>query len=107
MSDEKIFFQDFLFKDMPVDEQDYPIIELQHIPECVDIANCTIISFDTMLKLNKRTEWELLFNQIENKDVCIKDDVVLNNSEMESYKCFYLKAYYYNIKKHSRNVYMI
>ena len=48
--------------------------------------------------MNKSTEWELLFRKTENMEVCIKDDVVLNNSEMESYKRFYRKAYYYNVK---------
>ena len=107
MSDEKIFFQDFLFKDMPVDEQDNPTVEMQYLPEGADISNYMIVSLDTMLKMNKSTEWELLFRKTENMEVCIKDDVVLINSEMESYKRFYLKAYYYNVKKHSRSVYVI
>lgn len=107
MSEEKIFFQDFLFKDMPVDEQDYPTIELKYLPESTDISNYTIVSLDTMLKMNKPTEWEILFKQTENKDVCIKDDVLINNSEMEPYKLFYLKAYYFNILKYSRNAYIL
>ena len=106
MNDKKVFFQDFLFKEMPVDEQDYPTTELQYLPGDADISNYSVVSFDTMLKMNKPTEWETLFKQIENKDVCIKDDVVINNSEMESYKLFYLKTYYFNILKHSRNVYV-
>ena len=106
MSEEKIFFQDFLFKDMPVDEQDYPITELQYLPEGADISNYMVVSFDTMLKMNKLVEWEMLFKQTENKDVCIKDDVVMNNSKMEPYKLFYLKTYYFSILKHSRNVYV-
>ncbi len=106
MSEEKIFFQDFLFKNMPVDEQDYPTIELQCLPEGTDISNYMVVSFDAMLKMNKPVEWEMLFKQTENKDVCIKDDVVINNSEMEPYKLFYLKTYYYNILKHSRNLYV-
>ncbi|WP_027438918.1 hypothetical protein [Lachnospira multipara] len=106
MSEEKIFFQDFLFKNMPVDEQDYPTTELQRLPEGADISNYMVVSFDTMLKMNKPVEWEMLFKQTENNDVCIKDDVVINNSEMEPYKLFYLKTYYYNILKHSRNLYV-
>ena len=42
MSEEKIFFQDFLFKDMPVDEQDNPIVEMQYLPEGADISNYMI-----------------------------------------------------------------
>jgi len=107
MSEEKIFFQDFLFKDMPVDEQDYPITELQYLPEGADISNYMVVSFDTMLTMNKLAEWEMLFKQIENKVVCIKDDVVINNSEVEPYKLFYLKTYYFNILKHSQSVYVL
>lgn len=107
MSDKKIFFQDFLFKDMPVDEQDYPTIELKHLPDSTDISNFTIVSLDTMLKMNKPTEWDDLFKRIANRNVYIKDDVVITNSEMEPYKLFYLKAYYFNILKHSRNAYVL
>lgn len=106
MNDKKVFYQDFLFEDMPVDEQDYPTTELQHLPEGADISIYTVVSFDTMLKMNKPMEWEMLFERIENKDVCIRDDVVMNNYEMEPYKLFYLRAYYFNILKHSRNVYV-
>jgi len=106
MDDQKVFYQDFLFEDMPVDEQDYPTTELQRLPEGTDISNYMVVSFDTMLKMNKPVEWEMLFKQTESKDVCIKDDVVINNSEMEPYKLFFLKTYYFNILKHSRNVYV-
>ena len=107
MNAPRIFFQDFLFEGMPVDEQEYPSIKLQRFPEDADISNYKIISFDTMLKMNKRSEWDSLFKQTENKDVCIKDDVLLYNSEMEQYKKFYLGAYCYNLLKHSRSVYVI
>lgn len=107
MSDEKIFFQDFLFRDMPVDEQDYPTIELQHLPDGADLSDYVIVSLDTMLKMNKLSEWDGMFKRIANRDVCIKDDVVINNSEMEPYKRFYLRAYYFNILKHSRNAYIL
>ncbi len=107
MSEPKVFFQDFLFEDMPVDEQEYPSIELQRFPERADIRDYKIVSFDTMLRMNKRSEWDTLFKQTENKDVCIKDDVLMDNSEMEQYKKFYLGTYYYNLSKHSRRVYVI
>jgi hypothetical protein len=102
----KGFFQDFLFRDMPVDEQDYPIIKPQYLPEGIDISSYTIVSLDTMLKMNKTAEWDNLFKQIVDKDVCIKDDVVMNNIEMETYKQFYLGAYCFNIMKYCRNVYV-
>lgn len=63
MRERKIFFQDFLFEEMPVDEQDYPIIDVKMITRDVDIAACTVVSLDTMLRMNKREEWKLLFEK--------------------------------------------
>ncbi len=106
MSKPKVFFQDFLFENMPVDEQDYPSIGLQYLPEEADISDYKIVSFDTMLRMNKRSEWNNLFKQVEDKNVCIKDDVLMENDEMKSYKDFYLKAYYYNLSKYCNNLYV-
>ena len=88
-------------------EGDNPTIELQHLPKGEDIGNYMVVSFYKMLKMNKLTEWESLFKQTENKDECIKDDMVMNNSEMEPYKLFYLKTYYFNILKYSQRVYVL
>lgn len=107
MSNSRVFFQDFLFEGMPVNEQDYPDIKIHHLPEGTDISVYKTISFDAMLRMNKLSEWESLFAEIENREVCIKDDVLIDNSEMEMYKFFYLGTYYYNISKHSRHVYVM
>ncbi len=65
------------------------------------------VSFDTMIRKNKRKEWEDLYEQTKGCDVCIKDDVIIENTEMEPYKCFYLKAYYFCLLKHSKNLYVV
>ena len=106
MSAPKVFFQDFLFENMPVDEQDYPSIGLQYLPEGTNISDYKIVSFDAMLRMNKRSEWNDLFKRVEDKDICIIDDVPMENDEMGSYKDFYLKAYYYNLSKYSNNLYV-
>lgn len=105
MSDRRIFFQDFLFEGMPVDEQDYPIVNMKKLPPDVDINSCIVVSFDAMLRMNKRKEWDELFEKTKNRSVCILDDVPINNSEMEPYKRFYLSAYYFNLSKCCNNVY--
>lgn len=102
MGNPRVFFQDFLFEGMPVNEQDYPDIKIHRLPEETDISAYKTISFDAMLRMNKLSEWESLFAEIDNRDVCIKDDVLMDNPEMEPYKRFYLGTYYYNISKHSR-----
>ena len=107
MNNKRIFFQDFLFEDMPVDELDYPDIDVQFFPENADISNYKVVSLDTLLRMNKRSEWKALFKQTENMDVCIKDDVLIKNPEMYPYKRFYLETYYFNISKHSRHVYIL
>lgn len=59
---------------------------LQYLPEEADISDYKIVSFDTMLRMNKRSEWNNLFKQVVDKNVCIKDDVLMENDEMKSYK---------------------
>ena len=46
MSSEKCFFQDFLFVDMPVDNQDNPIVEINDLPADInhdDLKDCHLI----------------------------------------------------------------
>ena len=100
------FFQDFLFENMPVDEQDNPLVNLTDLPTDIDIGEWITISFDLMLRMEKKEEWDDLFAEVRDRDVCICDDVVLNNSEIIPYKDFYLKTYFYNISKHSRNTFI-
>lgn len=99
MSKEKCFYQDFLFEDLPVDEQDNPIVDISVSTDNND-AGCVVISFDKMLRMNKKEEWERLFGSITEKPVYIKDDVSLKNEEMAEYKHFYLQTYFYNLSKY-------
>ena len=55
-----MFFQDFLLENMPVDEWDYPDVEVKM---CDDYNNTVsssdmIIYFDRLLRMNKKKEWE-------------------------------------------------
>lgn len=101
--DKKVFFQDFLFKDMPVDEQDYPEIQMNYVTDSQkDLSDCRIVSFDRLLRMNKENEWEALFQSVVGCDVVLVDDLRLHNPEMQQYKRFYLGAYYYNLTKHCR-----
>ena len=75
MSGNIYFFQDFLFEDMPVDEQDCPLVDIDFFPSDASKSNYLIISFDAMLRMNKLQEWEELFQQIKGRDVCINDDL--------------------------------
>ncbi|MCR5662743.1 MAG: hypothetical protein K6G50_11555 [bacterium] len=106
MSVNRYFFQDFLFEDMPVDEQDCPLVEIDFLPSDASKSNFLIISLDAMLRMNKLWEWEELFQQIKGRDVCINDDLPVENPEMELYKKFYLLTYYYNLKKYCNCVYV-
>ena len=55
MSKEKCFYQDFLFEDLPVDEQDNPLVDLTVSTDSKD-TGCVVISFDKMLRMNKKEE---------------------------------------------------
>ena len=102
MNSPRYFFQDFLFEDLPVDEQEYPIVTVTELPTAESDGDYFTVSLDMMLRMNKKTEWDELFTAVDGKDVCIRDDVLLENEEMEGYKQFYLKSYYYNIAKHCK-----
>ena len=94
MADKKVFFQDFLLNDMPVDEHDYPDVTIQTCTDYSTESNSdTIISFDKMLRMNKQTEWDTLFSTIKGKKIFIKDDVPISNLEVKPFKDFYLGVY--------------
>jgi hypothetical protein len=102
MAEERYFFQDFLLEDMPVDEQDYPdvIIQTYNDYNSIESISDMIISFDKLLRMNKKTEWNTLFSTIKGKKVLINDDVPISNSEVKPIKEFYLGVYFYNLSKH-------
>lgn len=97
----KVFFQDYLFKDLPVDKNDNPIVTIKVVPANMK-HDCVSISLDTLFRINTYKEWEKLISNISNKNVCIDDDVPIENDEVKQYKLFYLKTYYYNLSKYCR-----
>ncbi len=106
MKKKRIFFQDFLFEDLPIDEQDYPTVDFKELPENEDASDYVVVSFDRLLRMDDEKEWEELFGQAKDKSVCIKDDVPMNNSETEYYKTFYLRVYCHVLSRYCRNVYV-
>lgn len=94
-----IFYQDFLFEDLPVDEKDNPVVTVRYA-DSYQGSDCKI-SFDQLLKMEKQEDWEGLCSKITGKTVEIIDDVHLENEEMERYKKFYLATYFYILSKYS------
>lgn len=94
---ENIFYQDFLFENLPVDEKDNPVVTVTYADEYQE-TECQI-SFDRLLRMDKQQDWEGLCCEIADKTVKIIDDVQLENQELEQYKKFYLASYFYIISK--------
>ena len=107
MSDNKIFYQDFLFEKMPVDKQDNPIVEINYIDQVSSETKYEMVSFDRLSRMDKFEEWNELFIKIKDSVVYIIDDVFLSNKEVLSYKDFYLKTYYYNVSKCCKECYVV
>ena len=109
MDNKRVFYQDFLFEDMPVDKQDNPLVELAYIKEKEELAGCEFIevSFDFLMKMNKEMEWHKLFKKVENANIIIKDDISIENVEIVPYKDFYLKTYFYNLSKRGKNCFVM
>lgn len=106
MSKKRIFFQDFLFENLPVDEQENPVVEINKLPSDISIANCVLLSFDKLLRMNHPHEWNELFNSVIEKVVCIQDDVTIKNEELLIYKDFYLKTYVFNLSCNCKACYI-
>ena len=102
---DRVFFQDYLFEDLPVDKYDNPIVTIRILPANLK-SLCISVSLDKLFRLNTKKEWERLLNSISNKTVCIIDDVPLDNEEMKLYKEFYLKTYYFNLAKYCKDCYV-
>lgn len=108
MAERKYFFQDFLFENLPVDEQDFPEVEMKIISrEEAWSVGAETISFDYLLRCNKKKEWDDIFNSVSKKDVVLIDDVIIENDEVLPYKDFYLKTYFYNLEQHCKNCYLV
>lgn len=103
--EDKVFFQDHLFKELPVDKYDNPMVNINIVPPHIK-PDCILVSLDTLFRLNTDKEWERLISNISNKSVCIVDDVPINNKEVKPYKEFYLKAYYFYLSKYCKTCYV-
>ena len=101
----KVFFQDHLFEDLPVDKYDNPMVTVNVMPAELK-SECVSVSLDKLFRLNTKKEWGRLISNITNKNVCIVDDVPIVNEEVKPYKEFYLKTYYFNLSKYCRTCYV-
>ena len=106
MKPDRVFFQDFLFAEVPVDEQDFPVTAID-ISGGIRHSDDISLSLDMLLRMNKKDEWNDLFHKIDNCNVCIVDDVGLVNAELEYYKKFYLYTYYINIQNNCKSCYVV
>ncbi len=97
MKPERIFYQDFLFEDLPVDEQDNPKVDV--IFSSKKDENAVNLSLDVLMRMNRREEWNDLIAKIKDKKVAIIDDIPLANKEVEPYKKMYLAAYFHYISR--------
>jgi len=101
----KVFFQDHLFNNLPVDKNDNPIVTIAVVPAAIK-PSCTLVSLDTLFRLNTSKEWDKFIRHILNKNVCIVDDVPIDNEEVKPYKEFYLKTYYFYLSKYCKSCFV-
>ena len=106
MSEKKVFFQDFIFENLPVDESDNPAVDVLFISDS-EIPEAMMVSFDKLLRMNKKEEWDDLNNSVLGRIIVIFDDVSLSNEELVIYKDFYLKAYFYHLSQYASKCYVL
>ena len=100
---ERYFYQDFLFENLPVDEKDNPIVDIQYADTMSKGSEFISFSFDRLLRQIHVEKWEkMICESKDKKAVYIIDDVKLKNDELEEYKLFYLKTYYYIFSKETQ-----
>lgn len=100
----RIFFQDFLFQGIQYDEQEYPVANIKYAHSFEDIADYTVLLLSVLIKMNREIEWENLFARIEEENICIRDDIEVENEKIKSYKQMFLSVYYLNLQKHCKNI---
>ena len=93
----RVFYQDFLFENLPVDEQDNPMVNVVYSSEKDN--STTEVSLDVLMRMNKQAEWNDFIAKIKGRKVVIIDDVLLMNTEVEPYKKMYLATYFYFISQ--------
>ena len=102
MKPERIFYQDFLFEDLPVDDQDNPKVDVIFSSKKDD--NVLKLSLDTLMRMNKREEWNDLISKIKDKKVAIIDDIPFVNEEVEPYKKCIWRHIFIILRKNASNV---
>lgn len=113
----RLFYQDFLYQDMTVDKNDYPDVVLEY---CIDVAGCSIVDVNKaasspeaiikltkLMSIRKEEDWARLEKNVEKlKKVIIEDDIELKNSELDDYKLFFLKTYFWRLRQCCKDCYI-
>jgi len=95
MNKNKVFYQDFLFDSINLDEQEYPDVELTY--ERIENPDIRIY-LSKLMNIFTRQDWDKMSESLRRKTVVIYDDIKIINQEVLPYKMFYLKTYYYHLK---------
>lgn len=108
--DERVFYQDFLFKDITVTKEGHPDVEYVY---CNDVASCKSLRLNQeqkdkrlsilltyLMAITKEEKWHKLEDKVSRLDeLIIIDDIALHNQELEEYKSFFIKAYLWKLEK--------
>ena len=96
MKKARTFYQDFVFEEIPLDDMEYPNIMLKHGD--IDKPDHTVC-LSNLMAVTSKTEWDKILSSVNSKRVVLMDDIPIENAEVDPYKQFFLKAYYYWISK--------
>ncbi len=113
----RVFYQDFLYHDMLVDKNDFPDVKLEY---CNDVAGYSRVdvhkavstseakvNLTRLMSIRKEDDWNQLENNVAKlKKVVIEDDLEIRNSELDDYKDFFLKTYFYRLKQCCKECYI-
>ena len=112
-----MFYQDFLFEDLPLDSNENPMVEFQKVVNVADYEhvdpqkafknNKVAIDFSSLVEMTSEENWKELFQKLQSCiSVALIDDMQLKNAELIPYKEFYLKTYFLNLQKYCRQCYL-
>lgn len=113
----KIFYQDFLFENILINDLDYPEAEYACIqdvagykymhPQKPLYAENVAVRFSMLVEMVKKDAWERFLCSVEKcNSVVLVDDMELENAELLAYKEFYLKTYYANLCLRNKKCYL-
>lgn len=115
---QNIFYQDFLFCNIEIDDNDVPAVALKYINNVeyeIDIleeynlfdyayGKIRTVSFTKLMSITSEEEWAGVIAASESCDeVIIVDDCTICNPEVDAAKEFYIKTYFYIIGQHCNN----